>query len=138
MTKLFISYSHADSELVMSIAGQLQEAGLDVWIDKFGIQGGDLWVSEIAQGIRNCEVLLLFMSLKSLASDFVRREVQIAFEQQKKIIPVRLEAVQIPISLEYPLAGIQYINYQAPDWKTQLWNVLGLRPPRNLRRPPDG
>jgi len=47
MTKLFISYAHADSEIVLNISKQLQQAGYEVWIDTHGIRGG----SEIVRGI---------------------------------------------------------------------------------------
>ncbi|HLO16805.1 MAG TPA: tetratricopeptide repeat protein [Anaerolineales bacterium] len=128
MTKLFVSYAHADSEIVIQVSEVLRGAGHDVWIDTRGIQGGTLWGSEIAQAITNCEVLLLFISSKSMASDFVRREVDIAFDEKKKILPVRIEKVEIPVQLDYQLAGIQYVDYQAPDWKTRLLVALGSQP----------
>jgi tetratricopeptide (TPR) repeat protein len=128
MSKLFISYAHADSEIVTRISKELQEAGHEVWIDLHGIQGGTLWGSEIAKAIISCDILLLFLSSRAVRSDYVRREVDIAFDEKRKILPVMLEKVEIPVELDYQLAGIQYIDYQAPDWKTRLMAALGTQP----------
>ena len=38
MSRLFISYAHADSIVVNEVWKQLQEAGHEVWIDTQGIQ----------------------------------------------------------------------------------------------------
>ncbi|RPI89955.1 MAG: TIR domain-containing protein [Chloroflexi bacterium] len=127
MTKLFISYAHADTEAVIRIVEDLREAGHDVWIDTRGIQGGTLWGAEIAKAIVDHDVFLLFVSSKSIVSDFVRREVDIAFEEKKRILPVMLEKVEIPVHLDYQLAGIQYIDYCAPDWKSRLLAALSGR-----------
>lgn len=128
MTKLFVSYAHVDSETVNRVTEELRNAGYDIWIDARGIQGGTLWGGEIAKAILDCEVFLLFLSPKSVLSDFVRREVDIAFEEKKKILPIMLERLEIPVQLDYQLAGIQYIDYQASDWKSRLFTALGTPP----------
>lgn len=134
MSKLFISYAHADSDIVTAVSRELQEAGHEVWIDTHGIQGGTLWGAEIAKAIIACDVLLLFLSPKAVGSDYVRREVDIAFHEKRKILPVMLEKVEIPVELDYQLAGLQYINYQAPDWRTRLSSALGSQPLRKLEK----
>ncbi len=125
MTKLFISYAHLDSDIVLDISGQLQVAGYEVWIDKFGIQGGDLWVSAIVTGISDCDIFLLFISSKSILSDYIRRELDIAFSEKRKIIPIKIEQADIPQGWRYQLAGLQYIDYQRPDWISKLLMALG-------------
>jgi tetratricopeptide (TPR) repeat protein len=127
VTKLFISYARADVETVTKVSQELRAAGYEVWIDTSDIQGGSLWGTEIAKAIVDCDIFLLFLSLKSVQSDFVRREVDIAFDDRKKILPITLEKVEIPVHLDYQLAGIQYIDYRAPDWKSRLLTALGSR-----------
>lgn len=135
MTKLFTSYAHLDSETVVHITDELREAGYDVWIDSSGIQGGDLWVEEITQAIIDCDYFLLFISSHSVKSDHVRRELEIAFEETKKILPLRLEKVDFPTRWRYQLAGIQYIDYQTPHWKSRTLIALATQP---LSRPAEG
>ena len=136
MTKLFISYAHADSEIVLEISGELQKAGYEAWVDTSGIQGGALWGREIVKGINSCDVFLLFVSSKSILSDYVRRELDIAFDEKRKIIPVMIEKVDIPVEWDYQLAGIQYVDGRGPDWKSRLLTALGsqsVQPPHRER-----
>jgi hypothetical protein len=122
--KLFVSYAHLDSGIVLNVSQQLQEEGYQIWIDKFGIQGGELWVSEIVKGIRGCDIFLLFVSSNSTRSEYVRRELDVAFHEKRKIIHVMIEKTEIPDSWIFQLAGLQYVDYQSPDWKTQLLDAL--------------
>jgi tetratricopeptide (TPR) repeat protein len=138
MTKVFISYAHLDSGIVLNISRKLQEDGYEVWIDKFGIQGGDLWVNEIVKGICGCDVFLLFVSSNSIRSDYVRRELDVAFNEKRKIIHVIIEHVEIPDIWVYQLAGLQYIDYQSPDWKPRLVSALGGSKPAPPQQPTTG
>ena len=75
-------------------------------------RAGDSWPEEITNAIlKRPEKFLLFISAASMGSDNIRREVQIAYENNKKIIILKLEDVEIPISLKYQLAGIQWTEY---------------------------
>ena len=125
MTKLFISYAHLDSGIVLNISRELQEKGYEVWIDKYGLQGGDLWVSEIVKGIRSCDIFLLFVSANSASSEYVSRELFYAFHEKRKIIHIMLEKTELPDEWIFYVARLQYIDYQDPDWKTQFLNALG-------------
>ncbi len=124
MTTLFISYSRANKSRVSPLVQELQALGFTVWIDVSGIRGGTTWSSEIARAIKECDYFLLLMSSESVASDNVRREVDLAFNNKKPIIPMRLEQVGFPQAWEYQVAGIQWIEYDK-DWKSRLLGALG-------------
>ncbi len=125
MPKLFFSYARQDKDLVFPLAGELQELGVDVWLDIQGIQGGSLWADEIAKAIRDCEFFILFISSSSIKSDNVRRELNLAHEWEKRIIPIRLEKAGIPPEWQYQIAGIQWIESGTPEWKSRLLVALG-------------
>ncbi len=117
MSNIFISYSSKDVDIAIQIADDLIRHGCDVWIDRRGIDGGTKWASEISRAIRNCTYFLIILSRNSLASDNVRKEVELAAEDKKAFVPVRLEeAISIPDDFRYHLAGIQHVgmfaNYQ--------------------------
>jgi adenylate cyclase len=107
MADIFISYSSKDREKAEQLTELLSSAGLSVWIDKHGIGAATSWTKEIVDGINNCKALLLLLSSSSIASQNVIKEVSLASEKQKKIIPLDLEPVTIPAELEYQLAGLQ-------------------------------
>jgi hypothetical protein len=124
MTRLFLSYAHADKDFVCPLVTELRELGFDVWIDT-QLTGGTLWGSEIVKAISQADFFVLFISSASIKSGNVRREVDLAFEQGKKIIPLRLEKVDIPSGWKYQIAGIQWIEKENHEWKSKLLVALG-------------
>ena len=126
MTTVFISYSRADQARIDTLIQELQDLGLHVWIDRSGIRGGEQWRLEIVNAIQNCDVFLLCMSSASVASDNVRREVDIASGEGKQIIPLRLENVQYPPEWKYQLAGVQWIDHQDKHWTARLMAAIGI------------
>jgi hypothetical protein len=124
MTMLFVSYAHDNKDVVQPLATELQGLGFDVWIDT-RLKGGTLWSPEIVRAITNCDFFVLFVSSNSAKSDSVRREVDLAYKKGSKIIPVRIEKVNIPPEWDYQLAGIQWIEYEEPDWKSRLLVAIG-------------
>src|SRR5690242_17075129 len=108
--EVFISYAHKDQEIVLPFVEQLQQAGVSLWIDQSGIAGATLWSHEIVEAIEGCQLFLLMLSQASAASEQVVREVHLASEAHKAILPLLLEPVTIPRAMRYPLAGIQQLD----------------------------
>ena len=94
--KIFISYSREDYGQIFSIVEKLREAGLEVWIDQEGIRGAKLWSQEIVSAIEDSVVFILFASEKAFASKNVTKELALASESDKKILPVFIEQAEIP------------------------------------------
>ncbi len=110
-----VSYSSRDRTQVVEFVEQLRQAGVSVWIDYGSIDGALLWHQEIADAIEACKALVLFASAASLSSPHVVREVSLALDMNKPILPVFLEATEIPRSLRYQLTGIQHIKFHSGD-----------------------
>ncbi|MEP7234296.1 MAG: TIR domain-containing protein [Ignavibacteriota bacterium] len=81
-----------------------------MWIDQHGIVGAEKWATEIVEGINSCSTFLLLISPHSIESENVLRELSLASEKRKRVLPVELERVPLPSSFEYPLAGIQHVK----------------------------
>ena len=107
---VFISYSSNDQDRVVKLADRLRAAGVSIWVDESGIGAATLWSKEIAGAIKGCKVLVLMVTPNSVTSKNVVKEVSLAAEQNKQILPVILEPTQIPEALEYHLAGIQHLD----------------------------
>jgi adenylate cyclase len=105
-----ISYSSKDRERILQMAQQLRGAGVSVWIDQGGIDAAALWTAEIVKAIDGCKVLLLALSAAAAESPNVVKEVSLALDRKKHILPVNLEPVEVPVALRYPLAGIQHVD----------------------------
>ena len=104
--EVFISYAARDRERVLGLVERLRGAGVTVWIDQAGIDVSTMWSQEIVSAIKSCKVMLLSISPNSTESENVVKELALASERKKPIIPVYLETAEIPETMEYQLAGI--------------------------------
>jgi adenylate cyclase len=119
-----ISYSSRDRDRILEIAGELRRAGVSVWIDQGGIDAATLWGAEIVKAIDGCRVLLLALSAAAAQSANVVREVSLALDRKKNILPVNLEPVEVPVALRYPLAGLQHVDLYGPKAAENLATVV--------------
>jgi hypothetical protein len=99
--RIFISYSHRDSEVVNAIAGRLRADGHETWIDSLQLQPGDNIAQRIQEGLDQADAIIFVISRNSLHSEWVQREfAAIALQQiskrQQRIIPVRLDECEVP------------------------------------------
>jgi len=109
--EVFISYASKDRERILDLVDRLDAAGVSVWIDQMSIEGATMWSQEIVAAIRNCKVLILAISENSADSENVVKEVALASEGRKRILPVYLGQAEIPESMAYQLAGIQRVEF---------------------------
>lgn len=88
----------------------LRGTGVSVWVDEGKIDAATLWSEEIVDAINNCKAMVVMLSQNSICSDNVVKEVMLASENKKQILPVYLEPTKIPRKLQYQLAGIQHLE----------------------------
>jgi predicted ATPase len=124
---VFLSYASADRERALQIADLLEARGVSVWIDRKSIAGGTSWSAEIVRGIEECMALVVLCSTAAMASPNVQQELQLAWEHRKAILPLLLDKTPLPRSVEYVLAGRQWVEVldRAEDvWLTQALRAL--------------
>ena len=74
VTRVFISYSHADSEFVDRLARDMKASGVDVWLDKWEILVGDSLTRKVSEDIHEAGYLAVVLSPHSVRSEWVQRE----------------------------------------------------------------
>lgn len=83
---IFISYAHADRELVFPIIKNIYEKGWYVWYDE-GLEIGDNYYQTLQEHISNCSLFLLFASDKSANSEYINKcEIPQAIKEHKPIL----------------------------------------------------
>lgn len=137
MTKLFLSYARADLPRIQALIDRLKAAGHSVWVDVHDEVGGGQWRRQIVAAIEGSEVVLLVLSTASVASDNVRRELDIAVDAGKRIVPLGLDPVSIPDEMKYQLTGIERVDFVASfdQGAHALLKLLGT-PARGPSEPP--
>lgn len=121
---LFISYARRDQTLVIPYLESLRERGISIWIDQSGIDGATLWSAEIVEAIKQSKVVMVMCSSASLTSPHVAREIFLATEESKPLLPVYLEPVDVPSSVRYHLVGIQHVEVFQNDFEKNIHNIL--------------
>ena len=122
--EVFISYASKDRKRILDLVDRLESAGVSVWIDQMSIEGATMWSQEIVSAIRNCKVLILAISGNSADSKNVVKELALASEGHKNILPVYLESAEIPESMAYQLAGIQRVEFFDGDEEVGQQSVI--------------
>lgn len=106
---IFVSYSRRDSEIVFPIVDRLKDAGYSCWMDVTGIESSDEFKRVLVKAIRCSKVVLFFSSANSNSTEWTVKEINIAVQMRKPIIPIRLDDVQYDDSIFFDLSGVDYI-----------------------------
>jgi hypothetical protein len=125
MGYIFVSYARDDSRKVRRVLEKFKAHGFEFWQDTNNIRTGKEWPEEITKAIVDCSRFLLFMSTASMSSDNVKREIQTAYENKKKIIILRLDSSKLNHKVSYQLIGIQRTDYLSSDWEDKIVSELG-------------
>ena len=98
---VFISHSCQDKHFARRLARDLQSSGAKVWIDEAELNIGDSLIEKIRRGIDSMDFLAVLLSRASVASEWVKKEVDIAMNQEiknrrVKVLPILVEDCQLP------------------------------------------
>jgi hypothetical protein len=113
MPQVFISHSTEDAAVARQVADAFRAAGVTVWIAPESIKPGEAYNEAIVAGLRASDTLAVLVSKASNASKHVAREVGLADSQGKRIIPIRIEAVEPSDGLTYYLSMPQWVEWHA-------------------------
>lgn len=95
-TRVFPSYAYADRMAVQPFLTSLARRGFEILDDLQNFAVGDDLRSQIATSLRSASEngwVLVFLTGRSLESEWVRLEIQMALELRANIIPVILEPI---------------------------------------------
>jgi hypothetical protein len=108
---IFISYSRKNETAALTLAERLRSRGLSVWIDQKSIGASSRWTGEIAKAVEEATVMLLLISSDSMASENVLKEVDMALEWKKRIVPIDIEKIPLTRDFMYHLVGRQRVDF---------------------------
>ena len=108
ITNVFVSYNHADASLVAPIVKLLRVNKSLVFQDIDSIQPGKRWRSEIANGLAESHLVVVFWCEHASRSDEVSKEWKAAIEHGKDLLPLLLDAT--PLLPE--LVEFQWIDFR--------------------------
>jgi TolB-like protein/Tfp pilus assembly protein PilF len=77
---IFLSYATQDADAAERLCGGLRGAGIEVWLDRSELRGGDAWDQKIRREIRDCALFIPVISANTQArlEGYFRREWKLA------------------------------------------------------------
>lgn len=119
---VFIAYSRDDwEEIVAPLTLVLQDAGIDVWVDQYLVQGGNDWMAAIEQALRECWLLVVVLSPEAVASRYTRLEYRYFTNREKPVIPFIYKSVE---KMPPELNGLEAIRYDPDNGKRSFQRLI--------------
>jgi len=106
---IFASYSHKNMKEVFGVIRELAAARFRIWYDE-GIEPGNEWPEEVGKALRGCQLFLVFMSPTAMESRNVRNEINFASSENKSVMVVNLQPVELSEGMKLQIGTVQFIN----------------------------
>jgi TIR domain len=107
---LFVSHVSEDRDAATQVVEELERRGLRCWIAPRNVRPGRPFDDEIASAIETCQAMLLIFSERCNDSEYIRREVTVAGESHKVVIPFRIENVEPKRGLRVRLSDLHWLD----------------------------
>lgn len=120
---VFISYSSQDMEAAQAICHVLEQNEIRCWMAPRNIPPGSDYGDVIDEAIKSCKVVVILYSEKAASSPWVTGELNVAFEEQKTIIPFRLDKTPLKGQTRVMLNQRHWIDAY-PDYKTKFNDLV--------------
>lgn len=115
LKNIFISHSSIDIVFAKAFKKDLIEHGIVAWLDETELLLGDQLTRKITDAIENFNYLAIVISSHSVQSEWVKKELKIAKENSKEILPIKLEKVEIPSEIQHYIGDRVYADFTNPD-----------------------
>lgn len=113
----------------MQVVDKLTKAGYKVWIDIDGTESGRAFRGKIVKAIENSRAVIFFSSVRAYSSHYVTKEIMVARDFDKLIIPIKLDTSAYNPDITFELVDIDFIDFSDPadseEALTRLFKALG-------------
>lgn len=117
---VFISYSSVNRLVADALKHYLEAAGLRCFKAPDNILPGQVFEDAIAEAIENCAAMLLVWSESSQNSEHVKRELTLAVNSGKIILPYRIEDIKPAGAFAYYLTNKHWLDAVDSNMETAM------------------
>lgn len=122
LIKIFVSYSHEDTDFAIRFSDNLSAAQIDFFMDS-RIEYGEHFVKKIEEAIKQASHFVCLISKASLRSPWVQYEINLAKQYGITVIPILLESgIHLEPTFDSKIQNIRIYNHNLSDDK--LWEIL--------------
>ena len=136
---LFISYAHADAQMIYKEIVKFHNQGYNVWYDE-GISPGNEWTDDIAEALTKCALFVVFFTPRSAISPNVQNEINFAIDEKIPFIAIHLEPTILPSGIKLRIGSKQAIlkynmSEEEYDYKYQTaFERMGLKAGKRVKK----
>ena len=120
---VFISYSSKNPQVALAVCHLLEEHGIKCWMAPRNIPPGSDYGDLIDDAIKASKVFLFIYSFESVNSKWCRGELNIAFSEEKIIIPYRIDTTPIEGAMNVMLNQFHWLDAY-PDYQSQFTSLV--------------
>jgi len=97
---VFVSHASEDDAAALRVAAALRAAGIEVWLDRSELKGGDAWDHRIRQQLRDCTLFMPVISRHTTRrpEGYFRLEWHLA--DQRTLLMARSKAFIVPVCID--------------------------------------
>jgi hypothetical protein len=122
---IFISYSRRDQDFVQKLVKELENVGLNVWIDNKGLVPGTRnWEEAIREAIASSRIVIFVASPEARKSNYVQDEIAIAEMYSIPLIPVWASGDEWLDCIPLGMGKIQFINAKGDLFSLAIQQLL--------------
>ena len=123
---VFVCYSSEDKTIANAACAKLESAGIRCWIAPRDPIAGIPYGRQLVDAITAARVVLLIFSGNANRSEHVLRELEIASDGGKIIVPFRIENVVPSGDLKYYITRVHWLDAMSPPMETRLNELVTL------------
>ena len=135
---IFISFASGDVELAHRTVQSLERSGLRCWISDRDIEPTASYPAAITRAVAESGVVLLLLTEASNSSLHVLKEIELAFNKRRPILPIRVAGTTPSSDLQYFLSTTQWLDAGAAYDETDLARIEPLLKELLRRKPARG
>ena len=120
---VFISYSSKNPEVALAVCHTLEEHGIKCWMAPRNIPPGCDYGDLIDDAIIASKVFLFIYSFESVNSVWCKGELNVAFSEEKIIIPYRIDTTPMKGAVRVMLNQRHWLDAY-PDYKSQFASLV--------------
>jgi predicted ATPase/DNA-binding winged helix-turn-helix (wHTH) protein len=97
---VFVSHASEDNAATVRIATALRAAGIEVWLDRDELKGGDAWDHRIRQQLRDCALFMPIISRHTMRRPEAYFRLEWHLADQRTLLMVRSKAFVVPVCID--------------------------------------
>jgi hypothetical protein len=121
--EVFVSYSRHDQDRVRGWVNRLREGGIEVFFDTESLVGGSEWREDIVDAINLAKAVIFVASQRAFSSDYVPKELALAEQAKKYIVPIFLDKTEPTKKAAFILADLHRIS-AADKTDDEIWGSI--------------